>query len=295
MAGDGRGADADGRTGTPRNGGGQNMNAGEFSYKEFAEQDFYQPVNTYLIEQAGIQPGQRVVDLACGTGAVTRLILERLRGARESLVIGIDMSSTALREAMNQLGNVRDVALQFIQSRVEQLSENVRERVDSVIFCNGIHMIPDKPALLSQVSASLKPGGVFAFNTSFFQGAVPQETEQFYRRWMFRSIRVLRSRHGLMPKNDKVESRRQLTPEQYAELLAQHDFRVSRQILLPTPMSLRGFLAISEYEEFIDGAMPGVPLDAGREALQEGARQAFGDLGLESVPRNWLTVVAVRS
>ncbi len=271
------------------------MSVEEFSYKEFAEQDFYQPVNTYLIEQAGIMPGQKVVDLACGTGAVTRLILERLRGARDSLVIGIDMSSVALREAMNQLGNVRDVALQFIQSRVEQLSENVRERVDSVIFCNGIHMIPDKSALLSQVSASLKPGGVFAFNTSFFQGAIPPETEQFYRRWMFGSIRVLRARHGLMPKNDKVESRRQLTPEQYAELLAQHNFSVSRQILLPTPMSLPGFLAISEYEEFIDGAMPGVPLEAGREALQEGARRAFADLGLVSVPRNWLTVVAVRS
>ena len=267
----------------------------EFSYKEFAEQDFYQPVNTYLVNHAGLRPGQSVVELACGTGAVTRLILDRIRGARESLVIAIDMSAAALREAMTQLGTVRDVALEFIQSRVEQLSDTVKERVDSVIFCNGIHMVPDKPGLLSQVSSTLKPGGVFAFNTAFFQGAVPPETELFYRRWMSRSVRVLKSRYGLMPKNEKVASRRQLSPDQYTDLLEEHGFTVDQRILLPTPMSLQGFLTISEYEEFIEGAMPGVPLDKGREALQEAARRVFEDLELTAVPRNWLTVVAVRS
>lgn len=271
------------------------MDDAEATYKQFAEQEFYRSMNTHLVDLVDLQPGQKVVELACGTGAVTRLILEKMRGARESLVIGIDMSATALREAMSQLSSVRDVALQFIQSRAEHLSEVVMERVDRVIFCNSIHMVPDKPALLSQISDSLKPRGVFAFNTSFFLGAQPPETEQFYRKWMYRSIRVLRSRYGLMPSNDRVAARVQLSPDQYFDMLARHGFTVERHSIRPAAMTLRGFLAISEYEEFIDGAMPGVPEEEGRLALQAGARQAFDELALETVPRNWLSVVAVRS
>jgi hypothetical protein len=43
---------------------------------------------------------------------------------------------------------------------------------------------------------------------------------------------------------------------------------------------------------FIEGALPGVPLAAGAEALEHGAAGAFEELGLEYVPRNWLQVVA---
>ena len=59
-------------------------------------------------------------------------------------------------------------------------------------------------------------------------------------------------------------------------------------------MDLNGFLAISQYEAFIEGAMPGVPLALGCESLQNGARQAFEELQLKDVPRNWLSVVATK-
>ncbi|MCH7760678.1 L-histidine N(alpha)-methyltransferase [candidate division TA06 bacterium] len=266
----------------------------EFSYKQFAELGFIQQANSHLVDLVGLRPGQKVVDLGCGTGAVTRLIMEKLEGARNSLVIGIDMSAAALREAMSQLNNARNVAIHFVQSRVEHLPEIVKEQVDSVFFCNGIHLVPDKPRLLTQISTALKSGGIFAFNTTFFQGAPPPETEQFYRKWMFKALRILRRRHGIMPQKGKVEARRQLTSEQYEDLLCQHGFTIGRKSLFPALFTLQGYMAISEYEEFIQGAMPGVPLEKGRDALQEGVRQAFQDLNLETVPRNWLTVVAVR-
>ena len=271
------------------------VGAEELSFKWFAEHGFFKTVNTHLVELARIRPGQRIVELACGTGAATRLILERLRGARDSLVIGIDASATSLREAVDQLGNVRDVAVQFIQGRVEVLSEMVKERVDGIIFCNGIHYVSDKGDLLQQISGTLKPGGTFAFNTSFFQGAHLPETQQYYRRWMFKAIRILRSRYGLMPKADKVESRRQLTPEQYADLLNENGFSILSQHVQPTPVPLQGWVDICRYEDFVNGAMPGVPLEQGSEALQEGVKLTFQELNLEAVPRNWLTVVAVKA
>ena len=271
------------------------MTESEFSYKPFASQGFYQVVNRQLVDMVDFHPGQRVVDLACGTGAVTRLIIEKLKGARDSFVIGIDMSAQAIREAMAQLGSVKEVALEFIHSRAEQLSVIVKERVDGVVFCNGIHMVPDKTELMGEVATTLRPGGTFAFNTTFFNGAVPEESEQFYRRWMSKSIRSLKKNHDMMPSHERVAARIQLTVEEYEGLLAQSGFSIARKDLCPAPMDLEGFLAISQYEAFIEGAMPGVPLELGSESLQAGARQAFDELQLKDVPRNWLTVIAIKN
>jgi hypothetical protein len=91
-----------------------------------------------------------------------------------------------------------------------------------------------------------------------------------------------------------VAARVQLTVEEYEELLEKSGFTIKRKDLCPAPMDLEGFLAISQYEAFIEGAMPGVPLELGSESLQNGARQAFEELQLKDVPRNWLTVVATK-
>lgn len=271
------------------------MAPAEFSFKWFAEQNFYKAVNAYLVDVSGIRPGQKVVELACGTGAVTRMILEKLRGARESLVIGIDMSASALREAREQLGEVREGAIQFIQDRVERLTEVVRERVDGVIFCNGIHYIPDKQGLLSSIARALQPGGIFAFNTAFYQGAIPPETEQFYRRWMVKALRTLKAHYGLSPQRERVESRKPLTAGEYRSLLEGAGFTVAREEVKTAPVTLQGWVDISRYEDFIQGALPGIPLEEGSKTLQETVTLTFQEMGLASVPRNWLTVVAVKA
>ena len=271
------------------------MGAGELSFKWFAEHNFYRTVNSALVDASGIGPGQKVVELACGTGAVTGLVLERLRGARDSLIIGIDASAASLREAVDQLGSVRDVAVQFVQGRVEALSETVKERVDGIVFCNGIHYVEDKGNLLTQIATTLKPKGTFAFNTSFYNGAHPPETEQFYRRWMMRAIRILRAQHSLKPTAGKVQARLQLSPEEYAELLEGYGFYIVKHEIQTAPVPLEGWVDISRYEDFVAGAMPGVPLAPASEALQEGVRQTFSDMGLQFVPRNWLSMVAQKA
>lgn len=267
----------------------------DFSFKWFAQHGFYRAVNAYLLEMVGLRPGQRVVELACGTGLVTRMIRDKLRGARESVIIAVDMSAAALKEAMHNLADVTDTAIQFIQGRVEDLSRMVREKADAVIFCNGIHYIQDKASLLREVVASLKPGGRFAFNTSFFQGAHAPDTDAFYRRWMLKALRILKERYGLTPRSEKVEARRQLTPEQYIALLEAHGLKVVHRELRTAAVPLQGWLDISRFEDFVQGALPGVPLERASEVLQEAVRQTFQEMGLTAVPRNWLTVVAERA
>ena len=271
------------------------MAAEDFTFERFANNPFYRNQNASLIEMAGVGPGERIVDLACGTGGVTRLILERLKGARDSVIIGIDHSAEMLKLAMEELKDVRDAAVQFVQSRIEQVSESVKESVDTVFLCNAIHYVADKDVLLADIAKTLKPGGKLAFNTSFFEGAHPPETMVFARKWMMKSARNLRREYGLSPvKSEKVESRKQLTPEEYRGLVESHGFRVARQEIETVQVPIEGWKDISSFADFISGVMPGVPLDKASAALKAGISQTFDELNVDFMPRNWLRVVAVR-
>ena len=267
----------------------------EFSFATFANTPFYQAVNASLVDLSHLQPGQKVVDLACGTGGVTRIISERLRGAKESLVIGVDFSASALKQAREDFENAKASMVEFIHGRGEQLSQLVRDSMDAVVFCNAIHMVTDKARLAGEVFQTLGSGGVFAFNTSFFEGGHPPDTEQFYRRWMMKSLRILRSKYGRSPnKAEKVESRRHLTPEQYTQLLESVGFQVKEQRINTVEVPLEGWLNISEFEDWIRGVMPGVPLKEASESLKEGAREVFKDMNVNHISRNWLEIVASR-
>lgn len=271
------------------------MSSSEFSFSKFSQNAFYGALNARLIDMAEVRSGQRIVDLACGTGGVTKLILERLRGARDSVVIAMDHSATALRQAMDNLKDARDSAVQFVQSRVEQMSDSVKEKVDTIFFCNAIHYIPDKNALVAEVAKVLKPGGKFAFNTSFFEGSHPPESLEFYRKWMLKASRTLRREYGLTPvRSEKVEARKHLTAQEYRGLVEGNGFRVAKLEIDPVKVPIEGWLDISEFEDFITGVMPGVPLDKASAALKKGVRDTFQELGIDYVPRNWLEVVAVR-
>lgn len=267
----------------------------DFSFATFASTPFYQAVNTSLVDLSSLQPGQKVVDLACGTGGVTRIILERLKGARESLIIGVDFSATALKQARADFENVKASMVEFIHGRGEQLSQLVRDSMDAVVFCNAIHMVTDKAKLAGEVFHTLGSGGIFAFNTSFFEGSHPPESEQFYRRWMMKSLRILRSEYGLSPnKAEKVEARRHLSPEQYTQLLEGAGFQVKEQRINTVEVPLEGWINISEFEDWIRGVMPGVPLKEASESLKKGAREVFKDMNVNHIPRNWLEIVASR-
>ena len=268
----------------------------DFSFSKFSQNSFYEVLNAHLVDMADLGGDKRIVDLACGTGGVTGLIVERLHDACESVVIAVDHSASALKQAMENLKGGRDSAIQFVHSQVEGLSDSLKESVDTVVFCNAIHYIPDKDALLADISKSLNPGGKFAFNTSFFEGSHPPESLEYYRKWMFKSIRTLRREYGLRPiRSEKVESRRQLTVDQYRELLEKQGLTIVRQEIDTVQVPIEGWLDISGFSDFIEGTLPGVPLEEASAALQSGVHQTFAEMNITHVPRSWLGVVAVRS
>jgi ubiquinone/menaquinone biosynthesis C-methylase UbiE len=270
------------------------MSADEFSFKAFSEHAFYRRVNEALVDRAQLKRGWTVVDVACGSGAITELILEKIRGAREAMVIGVDMSTTALREAADKVAGYRDAVVEFVQTRAEEMSASVRRAVDAVVFCNGIHYIEDKDGLLEEVRRTLKPGGVFAFNTGFFDGAIPPETLTYYRRWMIKALRRLKKEYNLKPEHSKVEARKQLTADEYRALLESKGFQIKSQEIYPGEVTEQGWIDLSRFSDFIAGALPGIPLKTASDVLVQSLHETFEEFDLTVWPRNWLTVVAAR-
>ena len=267
--------------------------AEDYSFNAFARQPFYQEENTRLVDLIGLQTGNRVIDLACGPGEITRKILDKVRGDG-AWILGVDMSPETLEEARQQFTDVTDAEISFENARAEDLSNVISEPVDAVVFCNALHLVDNKPDVLTGIADALKPGGLFAFNSTFYSGSIVEGTDPFYRRWMMRSLRLLKSEHGLSPVKNKVMARQQLTPEEYKALLTDAGFSIRDERVIPIEVPIEGWLSICSFSDFVEGALPGVQIETASEVLRATIRETFRDMELSFVPRNWLEIVAVR-
>lgn len=272
-----------------------------YSYEPFTRHPFYETVNRALVDEGvrrltGTGPTLTVVDLSCGTGAMTLMVIEALaeRGLA-ARIIAVEPSSEALAQARRRLA-APGMEVRFIQGGVTDLADTLAGTVDALFFGNAIHLVDDKDEVLRQIAGLLAPGGVLAFNSAFFDGAYVPGTEAFYRLWTLRALRRLRREHPQvrLSRDARASARVWLTRDEYAGSLRRHGFEVLHCALDEVHMDLASFQDIGRYWLFIEGALPGVPLAAGADALEHGAGEAFDELGLDHVPRNWLQVVARR-
>ena len=105
-----------------------------------------------LISMAKICSGDIVLDLACGTGAVTREIATKI--GRTGYVIGVDSSMTALSIAKKTLAKTN---VDFINSDAENFGFN---RKFDVITCQfALFFFPDSNRALDNIRKTLKKNG----------------------------------------------------------------------------------------------------------------------------------------
>jgi len=267
----------------------------EYNFTSFSNLPFYTKVNERLLDLAEVGKQRKIVDLGCGTGGITKLILERLQSAKDTVIYAVDHSRTALKAAAEEIGERKDVAIKYVHSEVQNLTGAVKDKVDAVVYCNSIHYVPEKTVLVDQIKETLEPNGIFAFNTSFYEGSHPDDSLLFFRKWMMRSLRILKREHGLSAdKSAKVSSRIQLKAQDYVDLVENAGFKVLVNDFNRVEVPHEGWHHISGFSDWIEGVMPGVPLDVGREALQKGLGQIWDEMELKTVPRLWLSVSAAK-
>ena len=109
--------------------------------------------NRVVVRASGATPGDRVLDLACGTGSLTRDLAKKV--GPDGHVLGIDFSKEMLREAKKKpmpgleyrLGDATDL------TGVEDGS------FDAATIAYGARNIPDLDALFSEMARAVRPGG----------------------------------------------------------------------------------------------------------------------------------------
>jgi trans-aconitate 2-methyltransferase len=113
-----------------------------------------------VLERLPLEGGETVLDAGCGSGRVTRLLLEKLPDGR---VIGVDGSPSMIEVAREAFAD--DDRVSLINSDLLELTpEFLREgaAVDSVdaVFSNAtFHWIQDHARLFVRLHSVLRPGG----------------------------------------------------------------------------------------------------------------------------------------
>lgn len=278
----------------------------KFTFEQFAAHPFYTEVNRALVQQALAHLRDRsrddpitIVDMACGTGAVTRLIAEEMANQGQAAhlrLIGIDPSAEALRRARKGMEALQvPVQADFIQGEATNLPQIV-QNADAAFFCNAIHLLPDKLTAFQQMAAILAPKGIFACNSAFYEGTYVSGTERFYRHWTRRAVGWLKKEHPetKLSRESKAMAMQWLGPEGYVELLKKSGFEHVETQQVDAKISLDAWRDIGHYWLFIEGALPGAPLAYGAEALGRAVYQAGQELDLTEVPRTWLQIVATK-
>ncbi|TMD45807.1 MAG: methyltransferase domain-containing protein [Chloroflexi bacterium] len=275
----------------------------KFTFEAFAAHPFYTEVNRTLVQQALAHLSSRsaenpitIVDMACGTGAVTRLIAEEMaHQGRQIHLIGVDPSAEALRRAQKGMEGMC-VKAEFIQGDADDLPSIVHN-VDMAFFCNAIHLVPDKHSAFQRMASILVSGGIFACNSAFYEGTYVLGTERFYRLWTRRAVSWLRKEHPdvHLSRETKAVAMQWLTPEEYVASLKETGFNQVETTNQDVLISLDAWRDLGQYWLFIEGALPGVPLAQGASALENAVYQAGQELGLTEVARTWLQIIATKA
>jgi SAM-dependent methyltransferase len=114
------------------------------------------PVAADLVTAAALRPGERVLDAACGTGAVAKLAAERV-GADGS-VSGLDLNPAML--AVARVTTRAGVSIDWHEASAEDLPFP-DESFDAVLCGMGLQFFSDKPAALREFHRVLVAEGRF--------------------------------------------------------------------------------------------------------------------------------------
>lgn len=114
-----------------------------------------------LLSLAGIGPGQRVLDVACGVGDPALTIAGRV--GPDGSVVGLDLNEAMVAGAREAAAahNVSNADFRVIRSELEVPPENF----DAVTCRHGLMYMPDPMTAVVAWTRALRPGGRIAIST----------------------------------------------------------------------------------------------------------------------------------
>lgn len=117
----------------------------------------YRPIHDAILGRLDGSDPSTVLDLGCGTGQLTRRLIDRFPNA---LVLGADLSAGMLAEAASRVGDDPRQSIGLIRADAQRLP--IRgDSVDVIVCTESFHWYPDQRGALEGLARVLRPGGQF--------------------------------------------------------------------------------------------------------------------------------------
>ena len=117
------------------------------------------PLAQELVKAAKLRPGERVLDVACGTGVVARLAADAV--GKGGAVAGLDVNPGMLAVARSIADS--ETGIEWHEASAESMP--FPDASFDVVLCQmGLQFVPDKQAALTEMRRVLAPGGRLVFN-----------------------------------------------------------------------------------------------------------------------------------
>jgi len=122
---------------------------------------FHLSLANRLIEIAQPQPGQKILDIATGTGLVA-ITAAQIVGS-SGRVVGVDIAKGMLEQAQKKIKTIGLTNVELIEADADYL--NFNDSSFDIIFCSSaLVYLTDLPNSLQQWYRFIKPGGLVAFS-----------------------------------------------------------------------------------------------------------------------------------
>jgi SAM-dependent methyltransferase len=129
------------------------------NYERYFVPVIFRPWATDLLDLAAPRPGERVLDVACGTGIVARLAAERVGPTGN--VVGLDLNPGMLAVAGS--ATPAGASIEWRKANAEDMPFP-DESFDLVVCQQGLQFFPNKPVALREMHRVLTPGGRLAIS-----------------------------------------------------------------------------------------------------------------------------------
>lgn len=122
-----------------------------------------------FIKHVDIEPGQQVLDLACGTGLLTFQEAEAVGSSGSVIGVDVTLSMLDVAKFKQRKAAARYANVTFLEGDVLHLEEveGLKDRVfDVITVASALVLFPDPKAAIEHWSQFLKPGGIIALDST---------------------------------------------------------------------------------------------------------------------------------
>lgn len=277
----------------------------KYDYEPFADTEEYKQVNEDIIRswvdimrRKSSNGIDAILDIATGAGTMVQIVFDNLPDKwKKAAVLCLDQSGEALQLARSNLGKTVE-KLKLVHSSVEDM-DVPDQSIDVAVWGNGIHYLSEHAQLesIKRIKKALKPGGLFFFNTAFYEEARPSDTLPFYRTQVKNAVQYLRDRGISRQKDDSRTQASKFLPRSYYEdMVKEAGFKLIEAKEFAVEMKREAWEYISSFQQYAAGALRGYPVDDAVKAMktavqpaleQHGERDKDGNL---YITRKWLAI-----